>query len=83
MVSYKHNQPHYEIEFSELKNDNVKVLSFEGKEKISELFEYDIRFISDDPALDSSKILNKASALIFNRGDEDPFKIHEIGRAHV
>lgn len=78
MVSYKHNQPHYEIEFSELKNDNVKVLSFEGKEKISELFEYDIRFISDDPALDSSKILNKASALIFNRGDEDPFKIHGI-----
>ncbi len=78
MVSYKHNQPFYEIHFSELKNDNINVLSFEGKEKISELFEYEIRIISDDPALDSSKILNKSAAFIFNRGEEDPFKIHGI-----
>jgi type VI secretion system secreted protein VgrG len=78
MVSHKHNQPFYEIHFSELKKDNINVLSFEGKEKISELFEYEIRIISDDPALDSSKILNKSAAFIFNRGEEDPFKIHGI-----
>ena len=78
MVSHKHNQPFYEIHFSELKNDNINVLSFEGKEKISELFEYEIRIISDDPALESSKILNKSAAFIFNRGEEDPFKIHGI-----
>ena len=64
--------------FSELKNDNINVLSFEGKEKISELFEYQIRIISDDPALDSSKILNKSATFIFNRGDDDPIKIHGI-----
>ena len=78
MVSHKHNQPFYEIHFSELKKDNINVLSFEGKEKISELFEYEIRIISDDPALDSSKILNKSAAFIFNRGEDDPFKIHGI-----
>ncbi len=78
MVSYKHNQPHYEIHFSGLKKDNINVLSFEGKESISELFEYEIRFISDDPALDSSKILNQPASFVFNRGDEDPFKIHGI-----
>ncbi|MDY0084095.1 MAG: type VI secretion system tip protein TssI/VgrG, partial [Ignavibacteriaceae bacterium] len=78
MVSYKHNQPYYEIYFSELKDENINVLSFEGKEKISELFEYQIRFISENSELDSSKILNKPAALVFNRGDEDPFKIHGI-----
>ena len=78
MVTYKYNKPYYEINFSELKNDNINVLSFEGKEKISELFEYQIRIISDDPALDSSKILNKSATFVFNRGEEDPFKIHGI-----
>jgi len=78
MVTHKHNQPFYEIHFSELKNDNINVLSFEGKEKISELFEYEVRFISDDPALDSSKILNKSAQFVFNRGEDDPFKIHGI-----
>lgn len=78
MVSYKHNQPHYEIHFSEVKNEGINVLSFEGREKISELFEYQIRFISDNFELDSSKILNNPAALVFNRGDEDPFKIHGI-----
>src|SRR4030042_3472345 len=75
-ISYKHNKPYYEIQFSELKKDNINVLSFEGKEKISDLFEYHIRIISDDPALDSSKVLNKSATFIFNRGDEDPIKIH-------
>ena len=65
MVSHKHNQPFYEIHFSELKKDNINVLSFEGKEKISELFEYEIRIISDDPALDSSKISKQISSIHF------------------
>jgi type VI secretion system secreted protein VgrG len=78
MVSHKHNQQFYEIHFSELKNDNIHVLSFEGKENISELYEYEIRIISDDPALDSSKILNKSASFIFNRGEEDPIKVHGI-----
>ena len=78
MVTYKHNKPYYEIGFSELKNETINVLSFEGKEKISDLFEYQIRIISDNPALDSSKILNKSAVFTFNRGEDDPIKIHGI-----
>lgn len=78
MVTYKYNKPYYEIQFSDLQNEDINVLSFEGKEKISDLFEYQIRIISDNPALDSSKILNKAAVFVFNRGDEDPIKIHGI-----
>ena len=77
-MNYKHNKPYYEIQFSELKDEKINVLSFEGKEKISDLFEYQIRIISDNPALDSSKLLNKSATFIFNRGDEDPIKIYGI-----
>ncbi len=78
MVIYKHNQPYYELHFSELDEDAVSVLSFEGEEEISSLFEYRIEFISKDPELDAAKILNKAATFIMNRGDEDPVKIHGI-----
>jgi len=78
MVTYNYNQPYYELHFSDLEKDAVHVLSFEGEEKISDLFEYRIKLISEDPALDSSKILNKPASFIFNRGDEDPIKIHGL-----
>ncbi|MCH8034902.1 MAG: type VI secretion system tip protein VgrG [Bacteroidetes bacterium] len=78
MVTYNYNQPYYDLQFSDLDKDAVKVLSFEGEEKISDLFEYRINLISEDPALDSSKILNKPASFILNRGDEDPIKIHGL-----
>ncbi len=78
MALYKHNQPYYELHFSELEEDKVSVLAFEGEEEISNLFEYRIDLVSKDPELDSAKILNKAATFIMNRGDEDPVKIHGI-----
>jgi len=33
MVTYKYNKPYYEIQFSELQNEVINVLSFEGKRK--------------------------------------------------
>jgi len=78
MVTYNYNKPYYDLQFSDLEKDAVHVLSFEGKEKISDLFEYRINLISEDPALDSSKILNKPASFILNRGDEDPIKIHGL-----
>ncbi len=78
MVVYKHNQPYYEFHFSDLDEDAVNVLSFEGEEEISSLFEYRIELVSKDPELDSVKILNKAATFIMNRGDEEPVKIHGI-----
>lgn len=77
MITYKYNKPYYEMKFSEL-SEEIKVMSFEGKELISDLFEYRIGIISGDPKLDSSKILNKSATLILNRGEEDPIKIYGI-----
>ncbi|HVO74260.1 MAG TPA: type VI secretion system tip protein TssI/VgrG [Ignavibacteriaceae bacterium] len=78
MVDYKHNQPYYELHLSNLKDGTLKVLSFEGEEEISSLFEYRIDLVSDDPEIDSSKILNEPATFYLNRGDEDPVKIHGI-----
>lgn len=78
MVDYKHNQPYYELHLSNLKDGTVKVLSFEGEEEISSLFEYRIDLISEDPEINASDVLNNTAAFILNRGDEDPIKIHGI-----
>jgi type VI secretion system secreted protein VgrG len=78
MINHKFNQPFYELHFSGLKEDAVRVLSFEGEEQLSSLFEYRIKLVSEDPALDSSKILNNNATFILNRGEDDPIKIHGI-----
>jgi len=78
MVTYKFNKPYYELHFSGLDETNIHVSSFEAEERISDLFEYRIKLISDNPSLDSSKILNKPATFIFNRGDEDPIKVTGI-----
>ena len=65
MVDYKHNQPYYELHLSNLKDGTVKVLSFEAEEEISNLFEYRIDLVSDDPEIDSSKVLNNTGNIFF------------------
>lgn len=77
MVTYKFNQPYYELHFSDL-DERVHVSSFEAVEKISDLFEYRVRLVSDNPSLDASKILNKSATFVFNRGDDDPVKVTGI-----
>jgi type VI secretion system secreted protein VgrG len=78
MVDYKHNQPYYELHLANIKDGTVKVLSFEGEEEVSNLFEYRIDLVSEDPEINAPDILNETAAFILNRGDEDPIKIHGI-----
>ncbi|HSP89056.1 MAG TPA: type VI secretion system tip protein TssI/VgrG [Ignavibacteriaceae bacterium] len=78
MVTYKFNQAYYELKFSGLDEGVVQVVSFEAEEKISDLYEYKIELISEDPSLDASKILNKPATFLLNRGDENPIKVHGI-----
>jgi len=78
MVTYKHNEPYYELHLSQLPEDTVRVLSFQGEEHISRLFVYSFELLSNDPELDSSSILNKKATFVMNRGDEEPIKIHGI-----
>ncbi len=75
MAKYKHNQPHYELHFSELPEDTVNVLSFQGEEQISRLFKFHIELLSDNPEIDPNSILNKKATFVMNRGDEDPVSV--------
>ncbi|MFZ0456156.1 MAG: type VI secretion system tip protein TssI/VgrG [Ignavibacteriaceae bacterium] len=78
MFKQNANQAYYDIHLSEVEDDSINVLSFEGEEEISGLFEYRIEIVSHDMALDSSKILNKPATLTFIRGEVVPEKIHGI-----
>jgi type VI secretion system secreted protein VgrG len=78
MVKYRHNQPYYELHLSQLAEDAVRVLSFQGEESISRLFRYRIELLSEDPDLDPAEILNQPATFVMNRGDEDPISVHGV-----
>ncbi|TFG93932.1 MAG: type VI secretion system tip protein VgrG, partial [Calditrichales bacterium] len=78
MVQYKHNEPYYTLQLSELADGAVRVLAFEGAEQISHLFHYRLELLSEDAELDPAAILNKKATLFFNRGDGDPLPVHGI-----
>lgn len=78
MPEQKFNQPYYKMHFAEIEDDNFGVLSFEGEEEISSLFEYRIVIVSADPKIDSSKILNKTAAFTLIRPDQSTKEIHGI-----
>jgi type VI secretion system secreted protein VgrG len=78
MPDQKFNQPYYKIHFAEIDDDVFGVLSFEGEEEISALFEYRIVLVSADPQIDSSKILNKIATFTLIRSDQSTREIHGI-----
>ncbi len=74
----KFNQPFYKLHFAEIDDDKFGVVSFEGEEEISRLFEYRIVLASGDPKLDSAKILNKPATFTLTRTDQSTREIHGI-----
>ncbi len=76
MPEQKFNQPYYKIHFAELEDDLTGVVSFEGEEEISGLFEFRIVLASLDPKVDSTKILNKTATFTFIRPDQSTREIH-------
>ncbi len=78
MGDYRFNKPYFELELSEV-DDPVHVFSFDGEEEVSGLYEFRIKLLSENPALDASDILDKKATFIMYRGeDEEPVKIHGI-----
>jgi len=75
VIEYLSNEPLYKLHFSELDENAVHVLAFEGEESISRLFEYRLQLVSGDPALDAKKILNKKATFTLTRGDAEPIKL--------
>ncbi len=78
MPDQKFNQPYYRIHFSEVDDDVFGVISFEGEEEISGLFEYRIVLASGDPKIGSNKILNKSATFTLVRPDQSEQEIHGI-----
>ena len=56
---------------------DLRVTSFTGSEGISELFEFEIDFVSDDPAIDFDAVVGKPATLEMATND-DPRIVHGI-----
>ncbi len=78
MADYRYNEPYFELNLTNLAKDAVRVLSFEGDEQISGLYEYRFRLLSEDPDLDPDDILNCKATFTLNRGDEEPLQLNGI-----
>lgn len=78
MPDQKFNEPYYKLHITELDDDVFGVVSFEGEEEISALFEYRIILVSGDPKIDSSKILNKTATFTLIRADQSTQEIHGL-----
>lgn len=78
MAEHKFNEPYYKMHFAEIKDGTVGVVSFEGEEEISGLFEFRIVLASFEKKLDSSKILNKYAKFTMIRSDKSEREIHGI-----
>ncbi|MCK5453596.1 MAG: type VI secretion system tip protein VgrG, partial [Calditrichia bacterium] len=78
MENLKFNEPQFLLHCINLPDDALRIVSFEGSEQISGLYEYRFRLLSEDPSLDTKDILNCNASFILNRGDEEPQKINGI-----
>lgn len=78
MAEHKFNEPYYKLHFADLKDDTFGVVSFEGEEEISGLFEFRIVIASYEKKLDSSKVLNKSATFTMIRPDGSKREIHGI-----
>jgi type VI secretion system secreted protein VgrG len=78
MVQYASNEFLYKLRLSQVQDDTVGVVWFEGEERLSGLYEYRIELVSDDPQIDSGPVLDDNATLIIQRPDEDPVRIHGI-----
>jgi type VI secretion system secreted protein VgrG len=58
-------------------SSELHVIRFRGREGISELFDFEVEFVSDDAAIDFEAVVGKP-ALLEMRTDDDPRYVHGI-----
>ena len=61
----------------ELNKDGLQVVSFAGKEKISDLFHFEIDLTCGSPSIDLAKVVGNPALLSFD-GPQGPRHIHGI-----
>ncbi|MCK4894542.1 MAG: hypothetical protein KAT07_11270, partial [Calditrichia bacterium] len=64
MENLKFNEPQFLLHCINLPDDALRIVSFEGSEQISGLYEYRFRLLSEDPSLDTKDILNCNASFI-------------------
>jgi len=77
-MDIRFNEPYFNLKFSEVDDEKIHILSFEGHERISDYFQFTLELLTENASLDSSKILNKKATLILERGEKEPVKINGI-----
>ncbi len=65
------NVARYSFEPAELDPSTFQVLRFEGTEGISQLFEFNLQLVSEDPDVDFASVVNKPATFTMKRGDTD------------
>ncbi|PQJ33904.1 hypothetical protein BSZ35_04160 [Salinibacter sp. 10B] len=65
------NVARYSFEPAELDPSTFQVLRFEGTEGISQLFEFNLQLVSENPDVDFAKVVNKPATFTMKRGDTD------------
>ena len=57
--------------FLEIGSLPLTVVDFQGKEKLSQLFQYDINLVSEQEDIDFKEAINKSANLVIKRGDDE------------
>lgn len=71
------NQARYFFEPSELSADVLQVADFKGHEKMSQLFQFELNLVSEDPEIPFADVIDKPATLVMMRGDE-PYYVHGL-----
>ncbi|UCF63209.1 MAG: type VI secretion system tip protein VgrG [bacterium] len=78
MENLRFNELQFELRCTNFDKNTLRIVSFEGSEQISGLYEYRFRLFSESPSLDTKEILNYPASFIMNRGEKDPRNINGI-----
>lgn len=65
------NVARYSFEPAQLSPDTFQVVRFTGTEGISELFEFNLQLVSQDPDIDFAQVVDKPATFTMMRDDED------------
>ncbi|MGB3543182.1 type VI secretion system tip protein TssI/VgrG [Rubrivirga sp.] len=73
-----HHVVRHEFTCSALEDDTFQVAEFNGRESISQTFEFEVDLVSRDEAIDFEDVINKPATLSIARGGDEASEINGI-----
>lgn len=71
------NKARYFFEPAQLPEDKLQVADFTGEEQISQLYQFELTLMSDDPEIDFGSVINQPATFTMMRRDEQ-YPIHGL-----